>query len=149
MSALGRIETIQLERMRLIFPSGKLMNAIPLIRPVPWNKGKLVGQKAPLKLREIWAIRVRLQLGGLKRDLALFNLAIESPRLLRRRDNYQGILSHLQRQSRLRGASGRLTLPQPEGGPPSRIPLADPRPGRRAWAFGPKPQETWPCGTDS
>lgn len=54
------------------------MNAIPLIRPVPWNKGKLVGQKAPLKLREIWAIRVRLQLGGLKRDLALFNLAIDS-----------------------------------------------------------------------
>ena len=29
---------------------------------VPWNKGKVVGQKAPLKLREIWAIRVRLQL---------------------------------------------------------------------------------------
>jgi hypothetical protein len=28
---------------------------------VPWNKGKLVGQKAPFKLREIWAIRVRLQ----------------------------------------------------------------------------------------
>jgi hypothetical protein len=30
--------------------------------PEPWNKGKLVGQKAPFKLKEIWAIRVRLQL---------------------------------------------------------------------------------------
>src|SRR5882724_11406715 len=44
----------------------------------PWNKGKLVGQKAPLKLREIWAIRVRLELGDRKRELALFNLAIDS-----------------------------------------------------------------------
>lgn len=39
------------------------MNAAAPIRSVPWNKGKLVGQKAPLKLRDIWAIRVRLQLG--------------------------------------------------------------------------------------
>ncbi len=44
----------------------------------PWNKGKLVGQKAPLKLKDIWAIRVRLQLAHKIRDLALFNLAIDS-----------------------------------------------------------------------
>lgn len=44
----------------------------------PWNKGKLVGQKAPLKLRDIWAIRIRLQLRHCTRDLALFNLAIDS-----------------------------------------------------------------------
>ena len=44
----------------------------------PWNKGKLVGQKAPLKLKEIWAIRIRLQLSANARDLALFNLAIDS-----------------------------------------------------------------------
>jgi integrase len=44
----------------------------------PWNKGKPVGQKAPLKLRDIWAIRVRLQLANRARDLALFNLAIDS-----------------------------------------------------------------------
>lgn len=44
----------------------------------PWNKGKLVGQKAPLKLKDIWAIRVRLQLRDKVRDLALFNLAIDS-----------------------------------------------------------------------
>ena len=45
---------------------------------IPWNKGKLVGQKLPLKLQEIWAIRIRLQLANRRRDLALFNLAIDS-----------------------------------------------------------------------
>ena len=44
----------------------------------PWNKGKLIGQKAPLKLKDIWAIRIRLQLGHKVRDLALFDLAIDS-----------------------------------------------------------------------
>ena len=44
----------------------------------PWNKGKLVGQKPPLKLKEIWAIRIRLQMSKRLRDLALFNLAIDS-----------------------------------------------------------------------
>ena len=44
----------------------------------PWNKGKLVGQKTPLRLRDIWAIRVRLQIAKKTRDLALFNLAIDS-----------------------------------------------------------------------
>lgn len=45
---------------------------------LPWNKGRLVGQKAPLKLKEIWAIRIRLQLAEKVRDLALFNLAIDN-----------------------------------------------------------------------
>ena len=44
----------------------------------PWNKGKLVGQKPPLKLREIWAVRTRLQMAGKTREVALFNLAIDS-----------------------------------------------------------------------
>jgi len=44
----------------------------------PWNKGKLIGQKAPLTLKEIRAIRIRLQLAHRTRDLALFNLAIDS-----------------------------------------------------------------------
>ena len=44
----------------------------------PWNKGKIVGQKAPLKLKEIWAIRVRLQLSNRSRELALFNLGLDS-----------------------------------------------------------------------
>lgn len=45
---------------------------------VPWNKNRLIGPKPPLKLREIWAIRIRLQLANRVRDLALFNLAIDS-----------------------------------------------------------------------
>ena len=43
-----------------------------------WNKGKLVGQKAPFKLKEIWAIRVRLEMQGRLRELALFDLGIDS-----------------------------------------------------------------------
>jgi hypothetical protein len=46
--------------------------------PRPWNKGKLVGRKTPLKLKEIWAIRVRLQVFSRKRELALFDLGIDS-----------------------------------------------------------------------
>ncbi|QIE26365.1 Tyrosine recombinase XerC (plasmid) [Caballeronia sp. SBC1] len=45
---------------------------------VPWNKSKFTGQKPPLKLKEIWAIRIRLQLSARTRDLAIFNLAIDS-----------------------------------------------------------------------
>ena len=44
----------------------------------PWNKGKLMGQKPPLIPQEIWAIRIRLQDEGKLRDMALFNLAIDS-----------------------------------------------------------------------
>ena len=47
-------------------------------RHEPWNKGKLIGQKPPLKLPEIWAIRIRLELSNRLRDLTLFNLAIDS-----------------------------------------------------------------------
>lgn len=47
-------------------------------RHTPWNKGKLIGQKLPLKLKDIWAIRIRLQLANCIRNLALFNLAIDS-----------------------------------------------------------------------
>lgn len=46
--------------------------------PAPWNKGRLIGQEAPLKLNEIWALRIRLQLTEEARDLALFNLTINS-----------------------------------------------------------------------
>ena len=47
-------------------------------RQGPWNKGKLIGPKPPLKLKEIWAIRIRLQLANRLQELALFNLAIDS-----------------------------------------------------------------------
>jgi len=55
------------------------MNELTIYHPKePWNKNKLVGQKLPLKLQQIWAIRVRLELNKKVRDLALFNLAIDS-----------------------------------------------------------------------
>jgi hypothetical protein len=44
----------------------------------PWNKGKIVGQKAPFKLKDIWALPVRLQMESRVRELALFNLGIDS-----------------------------------------------------------------------
>ena len=44
----------------------------------PWNKGKIVGQKAPFKVKDIWALRVRLQMESRVRELALFNLGIDS-----------------------------------------------------------------------
>jgi len=44
----------------------------------PWNKGKIVGQKAPFKLKDIWALRVRLQMESRVRELALFNLGSDS-----------------------------------------------------------------------
>ena len=48
------------------------------VRREPWNKGKIIGQKAPFKLKDIWALRVRLQMEGRVRELALFNLGIDS-----------------------------------------------------------------------
>lgn len=44
----------------------------------PWNKGRLIGQKRPLKPKDVWAIRVRLELKRNRRDLALFDLAVDS-----------------------------------------------------------------------
>ncbi len=44
----------------------------------PWNKGKIVGQKAPFKVKDVWALRVRLQMENRVRELALFNLGIDS-----------------------------------------------------------------------
>ena len=48
------------------------------VRRTPWNKGKLVGAKPPLRPSHVWSIRTKLQMGDRKRDLALFNLAIDS-----------------------------------------------------------------------
>lgn len=48
------------------------------VRRESWNKGKLIGPKPPLQPKHVWAIRTRLQLAGRTRDLALFNLAIDS-----------------------------------------------------------------------
>jgi len=55
------------------------MFSLTVYKPTePWNKNKIVGQKLPLKLQQIWAIRIRLEIANNIRDLALFNLAIDS-----------------------------------------------------------------------
>ena len=54
------------------------MNATCNPTRTPWNKGKLVGQKRPLRLQEIWEIRFMLESQNRNRDLAMFNLAIDS-----------------------------------------------------------------------
>src|ERR1700693_4029934 len=53
-----------------------LITAAP--KRVPWNKGKLIGPRPPLRQKHVWAIRTRLQLDGQVRELALFSLAIDS-----------------------------------------------------------------------
>jgi integrase len=54
------------------------VNAPPARRRVPWNKGKLTGAKPPLRPKHVWSIRTKLQIEGRARDLAMFNLAIDS-----------------------------------------------------------------------
>jgi hypothetical protein len=50
----------------------------PAPKRVPWNKGKLTGAKPPLRPKHVWSIRSKLQIEGRTRDLAMFNLAIDS-----------------------------------------------------------------------
>ena len=54
------------------------VNAAPAPKRVPWNKGKLTGAKPPLRPKHVWSIRTKLQIEGRARDLALFNLAVDS-----------------------------------------------------------------------
>src|ERR1700694_728103 len=54
------------------------VNATPAPKRVPWNKGKLTGAKPPLRPKHVWSIRTKLQIDGRARDLAMFNLAIDS-----------------------------------------------------------------------
>src|SRR5258705_2504095 len=55
------------------------VNATPTPhKRLPWNKGKLTGAKPPLRPKHIWSIRTKLQIEGRARDLAMFNLAIDS-----------------------------------------------------------------------
>jgi integrase len=51
---------------------------LPTPKRVPWNKGKLTGAKPPLRQKHVWAIRSKLQIEQRTRDLAMFNLAIDS-----------------------------------------------------------------------
>ena len=51
---------------------------LPAPKRIPWNKGKLTGAKPPLRQKHVWAIRTKLQIEKRARDLARFNLAIDS-----------------------------------------------------------------------
>src|SRR5260221_5958262 len=53
-------------------------SALPALKPIPWNKGKLTGAKPPLRPKHVWSIRTRLLVERRTRDLAMFNLAIDS-----------------------------------------------------------------------
>jgi integrase len=52
--------------------------ALPMAKRIPWNKGKFIGPRPPLRPKHVWAIRTKLQIDRQVRDLALFNLAIDS-----------------------------------------------------------------------
>jgi integrase len=96
---------------------------------MPWNKGKLIGQKPPLKLQEIWTLGTRLQLTGETRQLALFNLAIDG--MLRACD-----LVRLQVQDVAHGGHvlARASVIQQETGEPVRFELTEQtREAVRAW----------------
>ena len=51
---------------------------LPASKRTPWNKGKLIGAKPPLLAKHVWSIRTKLQIEKRTRDLAMFNLAIDS-----------------------------------------------------------------------
>ena len=54
------------------------MRSVQTTTCVPWNRGRMIGPKPPLNPKHIWAIRTRLQHEGRARDLAMFNVAIDS-----------------------------------------------------------------------
>ena len=74
---------------------------------VAWNKGHLVGQKRPLRPKEVWAIRIRLQMKRRNRDLAMFNLAIDS--------KLRGYVTRRRRMSSKRCGSVPATLTRATG----------------------------------
>jgi hypothetical protein len=66
---------------------------LPAPKRIPWNKGKLTGAKPPLRQKHVWAIRTKLQIDQRPRDLAMFNLAIDSK--LRPDGNVTGVGSFM------------------------------------------------------
>jgi integrase len=98
-------------------------------RREPWNKGRLIGQKRPLRPKDVWAIRVRLQIGGFVRDLALFNLAVDSK--LRACDLVALRISDVEAGGRIRE---RATIVQKKTGRPVQFEITEPtRAALRDW----------------
>jgi len=83
---------------------GQIMPGVQLPAPTPkrraWNKGRIIGQKRLLLPKQVWAIRARLELAGYLRDLALFNVAIDSK--LRGCDLVRLAVSNLVKDDRVR-----------------------------------------------
>jgi integrase len=81
-SRLIQGKAVALGKVHCLRPSTRLATVMEsnasAVHREPWNKGKIVGQKAPFKLKDIWALRIRLQIEGRVRELAIFNLGIDS-----------------------------------------------------------------------
>jgi hypothetical protein len=76
---VGINDTLAIERRGGRDGGAPTMSARPINRGrQPWNKGLLIGQKKPLEPKHVWSIRVRLEIARLRRDLVIFNLAIDS-----------------------------------------------------------------------
>ena len=103
---------------------GQIMPRVQLPAVTPkrraWNKGRLVGQKRPLLPKQVWAIRARLELAGNLRDLALFNVAIDSK--LRGCDLVSLKISDLFRDDRVRE---RVSVVQSKTNKPVQFELAE------------------------
>ena len=94
---------------------------LPITKHVPWNKGKLIGPKPPLRPKHVWAIRTKLQIDRQVRDLALFNLAIDSK--LRGCDLVPIKVDHVAPNGY---AAERATVRQRKTGRPVRVELTEP-----------------------
>src|ERR1700740_3308756 len=92
-------------------------------RREPWNKGKLIGQKPPLRPKHVWSIRTRLRMEGRTRDLAMFNLAIDSK--LRGCDV---VALRVEDVAPSGYTVDRATVPQKKTGLPGRFALSEPTP---------------------
>jgi hypothetical protein len=78
MSAINKLSVLSHTYYSLKERSTIVYNSKSTSRKTCWHKGKLVGQKFPLKLEEIWSIRIRLELANKLRELTMFNLALDS-----------------------------------------------------------------------
>ena len=77
--SVGINDTLAIERRGGRGGGGPPMPVRPVDRGQrPWNKGLLIGKKKPLEPKHVWSIRVRLEIARSRRDLAIFNLAIDS-----------------------------------------------------------------------
>jgi hypothetical protein len=99
-------------------------NAVP--SRTPWNKGKLIGAKPPLRPKHVWAIRTRLMILGWTRDLAMFNLAIDSK--LRGCDV---VILRVEDVAAGGYTADRATVRQKKTGRPVRFELSEQTPGGR------------------